>query len=36
MLTASEPGIYGRFGYGVGSWMLSLDIDTVQVRFQSP
>ncbi|MEV8536513.1 GNAT family N-acetyltransferase [Streptomyces sp. NPDC051211] len=36
VLTASEPEIYGRFGYGVGTHSLSLDIDTTRVRLSVP
>lgn len=36
VLTASEPEIYGRFGYGVGSREMSLEIDTSRVRIQMP
>ncbi|WP_267245473.1 GNAT family N-acetyltransferase [Streptomyces sp. PR69] len=32
VLTASEPAIYGRFGYGIATWQLSADIDTDRVR----
>lgn len=35
-LTASEPAIYGRFGYGVATQWLSLAIDTTQVRIPVP
>ncbi|MFF4744225.1 GNAT family N-acetyltransferase [Streptomyces sp. NPDC001268] len=36
LLTASEPDIYGRFGYGVATHQLSLDIDTVRARITAP
>jgi predicted acetyltransferase len=36
VLTASEPDIYGRFGYGIGTWGLHLDIDTSRVRVAVP
>ncbi|KPC87642.1 hypothetical protein ADL27_42505, partial [Streptomyces sp. NRRL F-6602] len=36
MLTASEPGIYGRFGYGIATLKLSAEIDTAQVRLTVP
>ncbi|MCM2391952.1 GNAT family N-acetyltransferase [Streptomyces albipurpureus] len=36
ILTASEPAIYGRFGYGVASWQLMCEIDTSRVRFAEP
>ncbi|MFF7200323.1 GNAT family N-acetyltransferase [Streptomyces sp. NPDC008141] len=36
VLTASEPGIYGRFGYGVATWQLKAEIDTVRVRLSVP
>ncbi|MGW0117122.1 GNAT family N-acetyltransferase [Streptomyces sp. NPDC003327] len=32
VLTASEPVIYGRFGYGAGSWSAYATIDTTRVR----
>ncbi|WP_240138665.1 GNAT family N-acetyltransferase [Streptomyces sp. MUM 178J] len=32
VLTASEPAIYGRFGYGIATWQLSAEIDTDRVR----
>lgn len=35
-LTASEPGIYGRFGYGVASQWLSMRVDTARVRIAQP
>ncbi|MCM2575997.1 GNAT family N-acetyltransferase [Streptomyces meridianus] len=35
-LTASEPVIYGRFGYGVASEQLSAEIDTARVRLDVP
>ncbi|MFD3525741.1 GNAT family N-acetyltransferase [Streptomyces sp. NPDC058653] len=36
LLTASEPEIYGRFGYGVGTRQLSAEIDTSRVSFRVP
>lgn len=36
VLTASEPAIYGRFGYGVATRQLSAVIDTARVRFRVP
>ncbi|MFF7946844.1 GNAT family N-acetyltransferase [Streptomyces griseorubiginosus] len=36
VLTASEPVIYGRFGYGVGTYQLNADIDTARVRLSVP
>ncbi|MET8075544.1 GNAT family N-acetyltransferase [Streptomyces sp. NPDC005303] len=36
VLTASEPVIYGRFGYGVGTYNLNADIDTTRVRLSLP
>lgn len=36
VLTASEPAIYGRFGYGVASRQMSLVIDTDRVRLSVP
>ncbi|MCX4525876.1 MULTISPECIES: GNAT family N-acetyltransferase [unclassified Streptomyces] len=36
VLTASEPEIYGRFGYGTGAYSLSVDIDTTRVRLCVP
>ncbi|MFD7611974.1 GNAT family N-acetyltransferase [Streptomyces sp. NPDC059828] len=36
VLTASEPAIYGRFGYGVATHQLSLDIDSSRVRIAAP
>lgn len=36
VLTASEPEIYGRFGYGVASERLWFDIDTTRVRLVLP
>ncbi|NEC12774.1 GNAT family N-acetyltransferase [Streptomyces sp. SID8014] len=36
VLTASEPEIYGRFGYGVASMRLSAEIDTALVRLTVP
>ncbi|MVO84466.1 GNAT family N-acetyltransferase [Streptomyces sp. p1417] len=36
VLTASEPAIYGRFGYGTASYSLRLEIDTTRVRLAVP
>ncbi|MFJ8163221.1 GNAT family N-acetyltransferase [Streptomyces sp. NPDC096136] len=36
VLTASEPEIYGRFGYGTAAHALSFDIDTTRVRLDVP
>jgi predicted acetyltransferase len=36
VLTASEPEIYGRFGYGVASEEVGLEIDTTRVRLTLP
>ncbi|MGW7330171.1 GNAT family N-acetyltransferase [Streptomyces sp. NPDC054840] len=36
VLTASEPAIYGRFGYGTATYALALDIDTARVRLSVP
>ncbi|MEV6164117.1 GNAT family N-acetyltransferase [Streptomyces sp. NPDC052052] len=36
VLTASEPAIYGRFGYGVASRQMSLTIDSDRVRLTVP
>ncbi|GGS72159.1 MULTISPECIES: GNAT family N-acetyltransferase [Streptomyces] len=35
-LTASEPAIYGRFGYGAATWQLGAEIDTSRVRLSVP
>ena len=36
VLTASEPAIYGRFGYGVASRQLRGTVDTTRVSFRAP
>ncbi|WP_335936323.1 GNAT family N-acetyltransferase [Streptomyces sp. PTD5-9] len=36
VLTASEPAIYGRFGYGAATRQMSLTIDTDRVRLTVP
>lgn len=36
VLTASEPAIYGRFGYGVATHSLAVEIDTTRVRLSVP
>ncbi|WP_336322624.1 GNAT family N-acetyltransferase [Streptomyces lavendofoliae] len=36
VLTASEPGIYGRFGYGIATRQLRARIDTDRVRLTVP
>ena len=33
MLWASEASIYQRFGYGLGTWSMNLEAETMQVRF---
>ncbi|MFE2596646.1 GNAT family N-acetyltransferase [Streptomyces sp. NPDC059396] len=36
VLTASEPPIYGRYGYGAATRQLLAEIDTSRVRFEVP
>ncbi|MEU0340118.1 GNAT family N-acetyltransferase [Streptomyces bobili] len=36
VLTASEPAIYGRFGYGAAAFGLHAEIDTSRVRLSVP
>ncbi|MFI1719552.1 GNAT family N-acetyltransferase [Streptomyces sp. NPDC020489] len=36
VLTASEPAIYGRFGYGAATFQISAEIDTHRVRLSVP
>ncbi|MGW1537281.1 GNAT family N-acetyltransferase [Streptomyces aureus] len=36
VLVASEPAIYGRFGYGIATSSLSAEIDTARVRLSVP
>ncbi|CAM5385862.1 N-acetyltransferase Eis [Streptomyces glaucescens] len=36
VLTASEPDIYGRFGYGVATYALGAELDTGRVRLSVP
>ncbi|NEE52354.1 GNAT family N-acetyltransferase, partial [Streptomyces sp. SID8455] len=36
VLTASEPAIYGRFGYGSATRAMSLDVDTARVQLELP
>ncbi|PZT69481.1 GNAT family N-acetyltransferase [Streptomyces sp. SW4] len=36
VLTASEPAIYGRFGYGAATFQLSAEIDTSRTRLWVP
>ncbi|MGW3656878.1 GNAT family N-acetyltransferase [Streptomyces sp. NPDC005151] len=36
VLAASEPAIYGRFGYGAATKQMSLEIDTDRVRLTVP
>ncbi|MBD0837678.1 GNAT family N-acetyltransferase [Streptomyces sp. TRM68416] len=36
VLTASEPAIYGRFGYGAGTFQVGAEIDTNRVRLSVP
>ncbi len=33
MLTASESAIYGRFGYGIGTWRLGLVVERARIQF---
>ncbi|MFD5133577.1 GNAT family N-acetyltransferase [Streptomyces olindensis] len=36
VLTASEPAIYGRFGYGAATFQVNAEIDTSRVRLSVP
>ncbi|MFQ6145827.1 GNAT family N-acetyltransferase [Streptomyces seoulensis] len=36
LLTASEPAIYGRFGYGAATFQLDADIDTARAGLSVP
>ncbi|MDF3291229.1 GNAT family N-acetyltransferase [Streptomyces silvisoli] len=36
VLTASEPPIYGRFGYGLATERLRMEIDSARVRLTAP
>ncbi|MER6443404.1 GNAT family N-acetyltransferase [Streptomyces sp. NPDC001185] len=36
VLTASEPAIYGRFGYGIATYQHHAEIDTTRVRLSVP
>ncbi|MGW1765190.1 GNAT family N-acetyltransferase [Streptomyces sp. NPDC002073] len=36
VLTASDPAIYGRFGYGAATYSLSVEVDTTRVRLAVP
>ncbi|WP_320773232.1 GNAT family N-acetyltransferase [Streptomyces sp. CRN 30] len=36
VLTASEPEIYGRFGYGAATHQLNVEVDTTRVRLTVP
>lgn len=36
VLTASEPAIYGRFGYGIGTYGMNLTAQTRRVRLSVP
>jgi predicted acetyltransferase len=36
VLTASEPAIYGRFGYGVGTYQVNVEVDTTRVELSAP
>ncbi|WP_405887771.1 GNAT family N-acetyltransferase [Streptomyces sp. NBC_01136] len=36
VLTASEPTIYGRFGYGIATHQYNVEIDTTRVRLSVP
>ncbi|MFJ3832347.1 GNAT family N-acetyltransferase [Streptomyces sp. NPDC090046] len=36
VLTASDPAIYRRFGYGTATYALALEVDTTRVRLSVP
>ncbi|MBP2041454.1 putative acetyltransferase [Streptomyces avidinii] len=36
VLTASDPAIYGRFGYGPASYAMAVEVDTTRVRLSVP
>ncbi|MEU9231553.1 GNAT family N-acetyltransferase [Streptomyces subrutilus] len=36
VLTASDPAIYGRFGYGTAAYAMAVEIDTARVRLSVP
>ncbi|MFG3355050.1 GNAT family N-acetyltransferase [Streptomyces sp. NPDC048001] len=36
VLTASEPAIYGRFGYGTATYAMSVDVDSSRVAIAAP
>ncbi|MFE9423354.1 GNAT family N-acetyltransferase [Kitasatospora sp. NPDC006697] len=36
VLTASEPAIYGRYGYGLATWKLGVRIDRARARVARP
>jgi predicted acetyltransferase len=36
VLTASEPAIYGRFGYGAATYCVNVEVDTTRVRLSVP
>ncbi|MFI6933137.1 GNAT family N-acetyltransferase [Streptomyces sp. NPDC050287] len=36
VLTASEPAIYGRFGYGAATYGVNIEVDTSRVRLSVP
>jgi predicted acetyltransferase len=36
VLTASEPAIYGRFGYGAATYGANVEVDTTRVRLSVP
>ncbi|WP_411105509.1 GNAT family N-acetyltransferase [Streptomyces sp. cmx-4-9] len=36
VLTASDPAIYGRFGYGTATYSVALEVDTARVRLNVP
>ncbi|WP_405941701.1 GNAT family N-acetyltransferase [Streptomyces sp. NBC_00207] len=36
VLTASDPAIYGRFGYGTATYALEVDMDKTRVRLSVP
>ncbi|WP_035806215.1 GNAT family N-acetyltransferase [Kitasatospora mediocidica] len=36
VLTASEPAIYGRYGYGLATWKMGVEIARTRVRVRRP
>ncbi|MDH6138696.1 MULTISPECIES: GNAT family N-acetyltransferase [Kitasatospora] len=36
VLTASEPAIYGRYGYGLATWKLGVTVERSRVRVERP